>query len=164
MGTRSMKPKNIFIAATVAAIAVAGYLYFQNGAFAGPPLQPERVDLDRGKTLYAQTCAACHGANLEGQENWQAQGSGETPPAPPHDETGHTWHHGDALLFTYTKLGGEAALAQKGIEFTSGMPGFGEMLTDQEIWDILAFIKSTWSDRIREVQAVRTEAEQLRGN
>jgi len=39
------------------------------------------------------------------------------------------------------------------------MPGFGDELTDAQIWNILAFIKSTWPDRQREVQAARSEAE-----
>ena len=133
-------------------------------ARAAPPIQPEVVDLPNGRTLYAENCAACHGENLEGQEDWQTPGDDGLPKAPPHDETGHTWHHGDALLFKYTKIGGKEALAQQGIEFNSGMPGFADSLSDQDIWDILAFIKSTWSDRIREVQAVRTEAEQLQGD
>jgi mono/diheme cytochrome c family protein len=39
------------------------------------------------------------------------------------------------------------------------MPGFADSLTPQEIWSILAYIRSTWPDRIQEIQAVRTEAE-----
>ncbi|MGK7755947.1 c-type cytochrome [Roseovarius sp. C03] len=81
-------------------------------------------------------------------------------PHPPHDETGHTWHHPDSILFDYTKLGGKKTLAKQGVDFQSGMPGFGNELTDAQIWNILAFIKSTWPDRQREVQAARSEAEQ----
>lgn len=114
-----------------------------------------------GQALYAENCAACHGANLEGQPEWQSPGPDGRLPAPPHDPSGHTWHHGDDLLFSYTKLGGKAALAAKGIDFDSGMPGFGETLSDSEIQDILNFIKSTWPERERELQATRTEAERL---
>jgi mono/diheme cytochrome c family protein len=60
------------------------------------------------------------------------------------------------MLFTYTKKGGEQTLAAQGIEFVSGMPGFGDQLSDQEIWNILAFIKSTWPERERAAQADRT--------
>jgi mono/diheme cytochrome c family protein len=59
-------------------------------------------------------------------------------------------------LFDYTKLGGKAVLAVQGIEYNSGMPGFGEQLDDGEIWNIIAFIKSTWPERIGEAQAQRT--------
>lgn len=120
---------------------------------------PENVDLAAGKALYAESCAACHGANLEGQENWRRPGEDGRLPAPPHDETGHTWHHTDQALFDYTKLGGQAAMAALGIEFNSGMPGFGGQLTDQEIWNILGYIKSSWPKEIQEAQAARTKSE-----
>ncbi len=114
-------------------------------------------DLDAGRSLYANSCASCHGANLEGQPNWRSMDADGVLPAPPHDATGHTWHHDDELLFEYTKLGGVAALEVRGVaEFNSGMPGFGETLTDDEIWDILAYIRSTWPTREREAQASRS--------
>jgi hypothetical protein len=31
------------------------------------------ANLDEGKTLSAQYCAACHGTNLQGQPNWQTR-------------------------------------------------------------------------------------------
>lgn len=118
-------------------------------------------DIVAGQVLYQENCASCHGANLEGEPDWRAAKEDGTLPAPPHDETGHTWHHGEGLLFNYTKLGGKEALASQGIDFNSGMPGFGEQLSDQKIWDILAYIKSTWPARQQELQATRTESEIL---
>ena len=113
-------------------------------------------DIVAGQSLYADNCASCHGANLEGQPNWQSPNADGVLPAPPHDGTGHTWHHDDALLFAYTKFGGAAALDAMGVTgFNSGMPAFNETLGDDEIWDILAYIRSTWSDREREVQSSR---------
>ena len=129
------------------------------------PMQPSGSDVKAGTVLYAENCASCHGDNLEGEPNWQISKDDGTLPAPPHDQTGHTWHHGDALLFDYTKQGGQAAMAARGVtSFTSGMPGFGDTLSDQEIWDILAFIKSTWPDRIRQMQETRSRGEQQQGN
>jgi len=68
-------------------------------------------------------------------------------PAPPHDETGHTWHHPDTQLFVMTKYG-LAALIGDGYE--SDMPGFEDILTDDEILSVLAFIKSTWPPQIKD--------------
>ncbi|WP_299822549.1 cytochrome c [uncultured Jannaschia sp.] len=117
------------------------------------------VDLVRGEALYGDYCASCHGADLEGQPDWRSPGEGGTLPAPPHDATGHTWHHDDAMLFAYTRLGGAAALAAQGVEgFESGMPGFGDVMTDAEIRDVLDYIKSTWPERERAAQAARTAA------
>ena len=77
-------------------------------------------------------------------------------PAPPHDATGHTWHHDNELLFEYTKLGGKGALAARAItDFNSGMPAFDGVISDEDIWDILAFIKSTWPEREQDAQASR---------
>jgi len=115
-----------------------------------------RIDIGAGATLYAQNCASCHGDKLQGQPNWKARSPDGTFPAPPHDETGHTWHHDDALLFSYTKNGGAATLASQGVtDFASGMPGFGQKLSDQEIRDILGFIASTWPDKIKKLRAKR---------
>ena len=113
-------------------------------------------DVANGQTLYAEQCASCHGENLEGQPNWRLANDDGILPAPPHDETGHTWHHDNLLLFEYTQLGGAAALAARGVEgFQSGMPGFMETLSDDDIWDILAYIHSTWPERVQELQAGR---------
>lgn len=123
------------------------------------PIMPESVDIVLGESLYAQNCAACHGANLEGQANWQVPGDDGVLPAPPHDASGHTWHHSDALLFDYTTLGGQEVMARLGIAFNSGMPGMADTLSDQEIWNILAYIQSTWPERQRQIQRERTQAE-----
>ena len=115
-------------------------------------------DITAGAQLYADNCASCHGANLEGQPKWQMRNDDGSLPAPPHDETGHTWHHDNQLLFNYTKLGGQLLLEQRDIDGSaSRMPGFAESLTDDEIWDILAFIQSTWPEDIKDVQADRNE-------
>ncbi len=112
--------------------------------------------LSNGQILYSEQCASCHGANLEGQPNWQTPDENGVLPAPPHDQTGHTWHHDNQLLFDYTRLGGEEALTARGVTgFASGMPGFGGALSDEDIWDILAFIRSTWPDRVQDIQAAR---------
>lgn len=153
----------IFSAALVAAAGIGAWVAAQDPARTAAA--PQAVDLAAGERLYGEYCASCHGAELEGQPDWRSPGPDGVLPAPPHDETGHTWHHPDSTLFDYTKLGGEAALTQLGVEFQSGMPGFGDQLTDAQIWDILAYIKSTWPDRQREGQAARSDAaRQHQGN
>ena len=122
-------------------------------------VSPVAVDIARGQSLYGANCSSCHGANLEGQPDWRSPGADGLLPAPPHDETGHTWHHTDSMLFSYVKLGGKELLKRQGMEFDSGMPEFGSTLADQDIWDILAFIKSTWPEREQKTQADRTRQE-----
>ncbi len=99
-----------------------------------------------GQDLYLENCASCHGANLEGEANWRRRNARGRLPAPPHDETGHTWHHPDGVLFQLTKFG-PAALVGEGYE--SDMPGYEGTLTDEEILAILSFIKSEWPEEIQ---------------
>jgi mono/diheme cytochrome c family protein len=99
-----------------------------------------------GKDVYAQQCAACHGANLEGQANWRQRDNKGYMPAPPHDANGHTWHHPDEYLFSVTKYGIEETL---GREYPNNMPAYETHLTDKQIVAVLSYIKSTWSERIQ---------------
>lgn len=73
-------------------------------------------------------------------------------PAPSHDASGHTWHHPDSVLFGITNHGlvpGKYAP----LKYESDMPAFGDRLTDEEIWVVLAYIKSAWLEKIRNAQA-----------
>jgi mono/diheme cytochrome c family protein len=123
-----------------------------------PAAETGRPQLALGRELYAAHCASCHGADLEGQPDWRSALPSGRMPAPPHDTSGHTWHHGDEILFRLTKDGVAAVV---GGEYQSDMPAFGETLGDDEIRAILAFIKSTWPERERRHQAEmsRLEAE-----
>lgn len=113
-------------------------------------------DIAAGERLYAEHCASCHEAKLEGQPHWQIAGPDGVLPAPPHDETGHTWHHETQLLFDYVKLGGAETLRALGVEdVPSGMPAFGDAMSDNEIYDVLAFIRSTWPPRLQAIQRSR---------
>ncbi len=149
--------KQNLIASLLLLLTAAGALiFFSNDAeLARAESAPDIVN---GQRLYAENCASCHGASLQGQPDWQSQNPDGTLPAPPHDQTGHTWHHDDVLLFEYTKLGGAGALSKRGVaNFNSGMPAFDEILSDQEILDVLAYIKSTWPRRVQEIQKSRSQ-------
>lgn len=102
-----------------------------------------------GAGLYERHCASCHGANLEGQPNWRTRLANGRLPAPPHDASGHTWHHADRVLFDLVKHG---VAAYAGAGYESDMPAYAGKLTDDEIRAVLAFIKSRWPAPIREKQ------------
>jgi len=134
-------------AVLLAVLLVAGTLVsalWTAPASLADPANPAQVAL--GRTVYERQCAACHGAKLEGQPNWRDRLPNGRMPAPPHDETGHTWHHPDGVLFGITKEGlVPGRYAPRG--YRSDMPGFGSVLSDEEIWAVLAYIKSTWPPR-----------------
>lgn len=100
-----------------------------------------------GASVYEANCAACHGADLEGQEDWRSPGEDGRLPAPPHDETGHTWHHDGDTLFRLTKYGTGALIGNP--DYASNMPIYEGVLTDEEIIAVLSYIKSTWPEEIR---------------
>ncbi|MCI0709778.1 MAG: cytochrome c [Chloroflexi bacterium] len=108
--------------------------------------------LAQGETVYVEHCAKCHGISGEGQNPDNPLAKDETGryPAPPHNETGHTWHHDDDLLVRIIKEGG------MGDENFYEMPAFGDQLTEEEINAVLAYIKSLWTDEIRELQQETT--------
>lgn len=136
----------LMLASAVAIIGLAGCQQSDDGVSA--------ETLKEGQQVYASRCASCHGPNGEGQKPEAPLEPDETGrfPAPPHDETGHTWHHDDDLLFRIVKDGG------MGGDMFYVMPAFDNLLSDEEIEAVLAYIKTLWTDEQRKVQRERTEA------
>ncbi len=134
-------------AVVLAVLLVAGTLVSALWSSSAPRADPANAtQVALGRTAYAKHCASCHGAKLEGQPNWRDRLPNGRMPAPPHDETGHTWHHPEGVLFGITKEGlVPGKYAPKG--YQSDMPGFGGELSDDEIWAVLAYVKSTWPQR-----------------
>lgn len=141
----------VLLAASVAFLAGAIVLALREEVRS--PADPgDRQQVARGKAVYERHCAGCHGANLEGQPNWERKLATGRMPAPPHDASGHTWHHPDPMLFGMTKHGlvpGKYAPPK----YESDMPAFGGTLSDEEIWAVIAYIKSRWPEEIRRAQA-----------
>lgn len=127
-------------------VVLAGLLY---ACTPEPPASPPEV-IAQGQKIYAQHCAVCHGAKLEGQPDWRKRLPSGRMPAPPHDDSGHTWHHSDEVLFGITKRGLVPPYAPPGYE--SDMPAFAGVLSDAEIRAVLAFIASSWSPEVRKVR------------
>jgi mono/diheme cytochrome c family protein len=134
----------LFAAAALPVVFIAGGAFWFSTTPSGADADnPKLVAL--GSTIYTQQCVSCHGAHLEGQANWKERLPNGRLPAPPHDASGHTWHHPDQQLFDITKNGPSGILPG----YESDMPAFKGKLTDREIWTVLAFIKSTWPPDIR---------------
>ena len=119
---------------------------------AGPPkgslLRPDDpATVALGRKVYDAQCATCHGAQLQGQPNWRERDAAGRLPAPPHDATGHTWHHPDEVLFRITKLGVARAANLK--DYVSSMPAYEGVLSDAEITAVLSYIKARWPADIR---------------
>ncbi|WP_425260322.1 c-type cytochrome [Rubrivivax sp. RP6-9] len=138
------------MAAAVAAIAVYAAVVWKADPAAERlvQLRPDDAAVTAlGQKVYAAQCAACHGARLEGQSNWRERGPDGRLPAPPHDPSGHTWHHPDELLFRITKHGVAKAANLK--DYASAMPAYDGVLSDVEIVAALSWIKAQWPADIR---------------
>lgn len=106
--------------------------------------------VSHGKSIFRGNCAACHGANGEGQPDWYIRKPDGPLPAPPLNGDGHTWHHGDGTLYQIVSRGGAIYESTNLPKYKSGMPAFGETLSHQEIIAVISYIKSLWGDKMAE--------------
>ena len=91
------------------------------------PQPPETPDVDRGKALYAESCAICHGDQGEGLRNE----SGEAIFPAVWGDTSYNWGAGISRVFTLASF------------IKHNMPlGQPNSLTVQQAWDLAQFIDS----------------------
>jgi mono/diheme cytochrome c family protein len=85
-------------------------------------------------------CASCHGDRLQGQPGWRDGLRAEHPPPPALDADGFAWHNPDRAL---------VGIIRHGI-VARGMPAFAGEVSDDDIWAVVAFMKSTWPEETRQ--------------
>jgi len=137
----------------VVILGAAAAILYSTTRLSGPVfIDPaDRALVMQGKAIYTNNCAACHGESLQGQPNWRERMANGRLPAPPHDKTGHTWHHPDAMLVGLVKNGlVPGKTAPRG--YVSDMPAYRDILSDQEIIAVLAYIKSSWPPKVLAAQ------------
>jgi len=148
-----MSQKKLIFGVVGVVIIGAAAIFYSTMRPSGPAfIDPaDQTLVMQGKVIYANNCAACHGASLQGQPNWRERMPSGKLPAPPHDKMGHTWHHPDSMLVDMVKNGlvpGKTAPAG----YVSDMPAYRDILSDQEIIAVLAYIKSSWPPKVLEAQ------------
>lgn len=121
-----------------------------------PTLEPAQVA--RGSQIYQERCAACHGANAQGAPNWKTPDENLNYPPPPHDDTGHTWHHPDRVLYQIIRDGLRDPLRPNQ---PMRMRGFGGELNDADIRALLTYFKSLWTREHRAFQHLRTTEDEI---
>jgi mono/diheme cytochrome c family protein len=123
---------------------------------------PARLDaaaLRTGAAVYEARCASCHGSRGEGAAGWTRPGPGGVYPAPPHDSTGHTWHHADGLLYRIVTRGTAAATGDTLHAARYAMPGFDSTLSPREIHAVITYLKAGWTPAQRRRQAEASRAD-----
>lgn len=144
----------VLIVALVTAGWIGKSIWSHAKQSASPADATDITEVAAGQEVYVANCASCHGDKLQGQPNWSVRNANGKLPAPPHDTTGHTWHHPDQQLFKIIKLGSAAIVPN----YKTDMIGFGNKLSDRDIWNVIAYIKSTWPPEIQARQARMTRA------
>lgn len=109
----------------------------------------DTTQVAQGREIYQQYCVTCHGAEAEGAANWATPGPEGFSLPPPHDDTGHTWHHSDRVLYEVIRDGMSDPL-RPGSPLR--MPAFGDKLSDREIRGVIEYFKSLWSAEHRQWQ------------
>lgn len=114
----------------------------QSAADAPPPKRHhDPAQVARGRAVYDKHCAECHGAEGRGQAgDWRIRDAGGNYPPPPLDDSAHAWHHPTAVLLDVIRNGSEPG--------EGNMPAWKNVLSEAEMQDVVAYIKSLWSDPV----------------
>ena len=105
----------------------------------------KNIDIFKGMELYTNNCVSCHMENLVGNPDWKSgvDEDGQRLP-PPLNGTAHTWHHSPDQLFQVIRYG----YKKFDPNYKGKMLG-NEDLSEDDVWSILAYIKSLWPEEIR---------------
>jgi mono/diheme cytochrome c family protein len=117
----------------------------------------DAAQVAQGREVYRQHCAVCHGPSAEGAPNWRVPGPDGFYPPPPHDDTGHTWHHPDRVLYEAIHDGLRDPLKP---DSPLRMPAWGDKLREDEIRAVIEYFKSLWTVEHRQYQWERTQDDQ----
>jgi mono/diheme cytochrome c family protein len=100
---------------------------------AGPVAAEARGDANKGRELYMEKCVLCHGSQGQG---WDWTKKVARPPVPVPDLAQVAPERSDQYLYDVVRDGGEA------VGKTRFMPPFGFQLSEEEVWDLVAYMRS----------------------
>ena len=108
--------------------------------------------LTLGNKLYAENCVFCHGTNLDGNGPYRDYVNIKTVEGkvinkgayPANLLSEKTSNSADGELFAFISKGSRTGLAQyeQGLEIKSGMLPYDSILTEQERWALVSYIRS----------------------
>ncbi len=104
--------------------------------------KPDEAVHARGKAVYTLTCIACHGMD----------GMGVPEAFPPLDGTPRVAGEPETLVKVVLH-GMTGPLEVGGVKYNAAMPPLGAALNDQQVADVLTYIRQTWSNDAAAVSA-----------
>jgi mono/diheme cytochrome c family protein len=135
----------------VLCVAIIGYIATQRPAEISLADAQNRKQVDLGQLTYQQNCMACHGVKLKGKPSWEVASPKQA--GIPLSADGTTWHLSDRHLFDAIATGQRIKAGKTTqIHDTPYAKAQGGRLTDQEIWALIAYFKTTWTARQIESQ------------
>lgn len=144
---KKLGPKERFLAAAVFfALVITLTTIYYDRHFAENEVAADRFNdaqVSLGSSLYNANCGFCHGDALEGKPGWDKDYPSGGRPALPLDGEGAITRLSDQDIMDVVKFGGQPFSPS---DYKNDMPGFEMQLSDGDIWAIVAFIKSRWSD------------------
>jgi mono/diheme cytochrome c family protein len=113
-----------------------------SSADSAPPNRYQEVhQIARGQAVYTQHCLACHGTEGKGPAgDWRIRDAAGRFPPPPLDDSAHAWHHPTAVLLEVIREGSPGG--------QGNMPAWKDTLSEQQMQDVVAYIKSLWSEEV----------------
>jgi mono/diheme cytochrome c family protein len=101
----------------------------------------DAAQVARGQAVYTEHCLTCHGPDGRGLPgDWRVREADGRFPPPPLDDSAHAWHHPTAVLLEVIREGSPGG--------QGNMPAWKDKLAEQQMQDVVAYIKSLWSDEI----------------
>jgi mono/diheme cytochrome c family protein len=105
------------------------------------------ANIARGKQLYEDNCQACHGVGGIGESPGDPSARDEYGfKAPALNDDAHGWHHSDKNL---------SATVLNGSSRNERMVAFKETLSDEDVDNVIAYVKSLWNFRSLACQGAR---------
>jgi mono/diheme cytochrome c family protein len=101
------------------------------------------AQIRRGEAVYTANCVGCHGPNGAATPDWRKPNAEGKYPPPPLDGTAHAWHHSTEVLKKTILKGTPPEIGS--------MPAWEGKLTDQQVDDVIVWIKSLWPDEIYDI-------------
>jgi mono/diheme cytochrome c family protein len=136
--------KKTLIIGIVIVLAIAGVLYFRHGGGSSSI----QASVERGGKVYTQYCLSCH----------QAKGSGVPGLNPPLKNSPYV--QGDESRLIEIVLNGKTEGVEiNGETYTNPMPPFGATLKDEEIADVLTYVRNSFGNKAAAIKVSQVKAE-----
>jgi len=147
-----MKMQHFLIYAAAMVLIGCGNFYSTEPALEQHQIDPktglvirnlDAAQIMRGEAVYATHCAGCHGPNGEATPDWRKPNPDGKYPPPPLDSSAHAWHHSTDVLKKTILKGTPPEIGS--------MPAWEDILTEQQVDDVIVWIKSLWSNEIYDI-------------